>query len=169
MSRGQVKLARIKLRRSRAPQLYISRLFKSTEKVFLFGKASMDTALPATRARVATVSGNVTYPFDLKTAGANRAEMLAAPPLFFLSFRTLLSFFFFFSLFYNAFGLVRFSSYEDQCWAEKVIIWIVLLNLHGAIRSTRFCNNRASSYLHGCHSFCNTWVNTAQKWSWWRN
>ena len=118
-----------------------------------------------------SVSGNVIYPFDLKNAGATRAEMLAlknndaggwvcllwcddksrvackaAPPLFFLSFGTQLSFFFFFFLFYNAFGLVRFSSYKDQCWAEKVIIWIVLLNLHGATRSesTRFCNNRAS-------------------------
>ena len=68
---------------------------------------------------------------------------------------------FFFFLFYNAFGLVRFSSYKDQCWAEKVIIWIVLLNLPGATRSTHFCNNRASFIC--CHSFCNTWVNTAQK------
>ena len=77
------------------------------------------------------------YPFDLKNAGATRAEMLAlkktmmlvnvcacfdvmishrcmackaAPPLFFLSFGTQLSFFFFFFLFYNAFGFVRFSS-----------------------------------------------------------
>ena len=39
---------------------------------------------------------------------------------------------------------MRFSSYKDQRWAEKVIIWIVLLNLHGATRSTRFCHNRAS-------------------------
>ena len=72
----------------------------------------------------------------------SRVACKAAPPLFFLSFGTQLSFFFF--LFYNAFGLVRFSSYKDQCWAEKVIIWIVLLNLHGNTRSTRFCNNRAS-------------------------
>ena len=79
------------------------------------------------------------YPFDLKNAGATRAEMLAlksndagewmcllrcddksrvackaATPLFFLSFGQL-TFFFFFFLFYNAFGLVRFSSYKDQC------------------------------------------------------
>ena len=84
------------------------------------------------------------YPFDLKTAGATRAEMLAlktmmlvnvcacfdhdvmisrhksrvackaAPPLFFLSFGTQLSYFFFFFLLYNAFGLVRFSFYMDQ-------------------------------------------------------
>ena len=78
------------------------------------------------------------YPFDLKNAGAAHAEMLplknndagecvcllscddksrvackAAPSLFFLSFGTQLSFFFFFFLFYNAFGLVRFSSYKD--------------------------------------------------------
>ena len=109
------------------------------------------------------------YLFDLKNPGATHAEMLAlknndagecvcllwcddksrvackaAPPLFFLSFGTQLSFFFFFFLFYNPFGLVRFSSYKEQCWAEKVITWIVLLNLHGATRSTRFCNNRAS-------------------------
>ena len=81
-------------------------------------------------------------------------------------FRYSAFFFFFFFLFYNALGLVRFSSYKDQCWAEK-IIWIVLLNLHGATRSTRLCNNRASlsAYPGSCHSFCNTWVNTAQKMS----
>ena len=82
------------------------------------------------------------YPFDLKNAGATRAEMLALKKKmmlvnvcacfdvmishmwpaklprrcsFFLSFGTQLSFFFFFFLFYNAFGLVRFSSYKDQC------------------------------------------------------
>ena len=70
----------------------------------------------------------------------SRVACKAAPPLFFFSFGTQLSFF----LFYNAFGLVRFSSYKDQCWAEKVIIWIVLLNLHGATRSSRCCNNRTS-------------------------
>ena len=60
-------------------------------------------------------------------------------------FLSVLSFLFsFFFLFYNAFGLVCFSSSKDQCWAEKVIIWIVLLNLHDATRSTRFCNNRES-------------------------
>ena len=75
----------------------------------------------------------------------SRVACKAAPPLFFLSFRSVsLLLFFFFFLFYNAFGLVRFSSYKDQCWAETVIIWIVLLSLHGATRSTRFCNNRAS-------------------------
>ena len=37
----------------------------------------MDTALPATRTRIASVSGNVMYPFDLKNTGATRAEMLA--------------------------------------------------------------------------------------------
>ena len=109
------------------------------------------------------------YPFDLKNAGATRAEMLAlknndpgecvclfwyddksrvackaARPLFFLSFGTQLSFFLFLFLFYNAFGLVRFSSYKDKCWAEKVMIWIVLLNPHGATHSTRFLQHRAS-------------------------
>ena len=84
------------------------------------------------------------YPFDLKNAGAPRAEMLAfknndagecvcllwcddksrvacksAPLLFFLSFGQLTLFFLFF-IFYNAFGPVRFSSYKDQCWAEKL-------------------------------------------------
>ena len=111
------------------------------------------------------------YPFDLKNAGTTRArEMLAFKKTmmlvnvcacfdvmishgwpaklprrcsFFLSVLSFLSSFSFF-FFTTAFGLVRFSSYKDQCWAEKVIIWIVLLNLHGATRSTRFCNNRAS-------------------------
>ena len=61
----------------------------------------------------------------------------------FFSIGQLTSFLFLFS-FYNAFGLARFSSYKDQCWAETVKIWIVLLSQHGATRSTRFCHNRAS-------------------------
>ena len=77
-------------------------------------------------------------------ADKSRVACKAAPPLFFLSFRSVSLLLFFFFFLYNAFGLVRFSSYKDQCWAETVIIWIVLLSLHGATRSTRFCNNRAS-------------------------
>ena len=57
ISRGQVKLARIKLPKfSSVTAIDISKLFKSTKKlkVFLFGKASMDTALPETRTRIAS-------------------------------------------------------------------------------------------------------------------
>ena len=76
------------------------------------------------------------YPFDLKNAGATHAEMLPLKnndagecvcflivmishgwpaqscPVAVLSFFRYSAFFF---LFYNAFGLVRFSSYKDQC------------------------------------------------------
>ena len=86
-----------------------------------------------------SVSGNVMYPFDLKNAGATRAEMLALKnndagecvcacfdvmishgwpaklPRRCSFFLSVLSFLFSFFLFYNAFGLVRFSSYKDQC------------------------------------------------------
>ena len=88
---------------------------------------------------------NVCACFDVMISDhKSRVACKAAPPLFFLSFGAHLSFFFFSFLFYNAFGLVRFFSYKDQCWSKKVIIWIVLLNLHDATRSTRLCNNRES-------------------------
>ena len=110
------------------------------------------------------------YPFDLKNAGATRAEMLAfknndagecvcllwcddksrvacksAPPQFFLSFGQLTFLFLF--LFYNAFGLVLFFFLQGPMLSWKVIIWIVLLNLHGATRSTLSCNKRASLFV----------------------
>ena len=109
------------------------------------------------------------YPFDLKNAGATRAEMLAlknndagecvcllwyddkwrvackaAPPLFFLSFGTQLSFFFSFFFFTMLLALSVFLLTRTNVELEKVMIWIVLLNPHGATHTTRFCNNRAS-------------------------
>ena len=60
---------------------------------------------------------NVCACFDVMISDhKSRVACKAAPPLFrVLSFGTQLYFFFFFFLFYNAFGLVRFSSYMDQC------------------------------------------------------
>ena len=108
------------------------------------------------------------YPFDLKNAGATRAEMLAfknndagecvcllwcddksrvacksAPPLFFLSFDQL-TFFLFLFFFLQCFWPCPVFFLQGPMLSWKVIIWIVLLNLHGATRSTRSCNKRAS-------------------------
>ena len=135
--------------------------------MFLFGKASMGTASPETRTRIASLAMWCTHLtwkmlgqpapkcwfkkqwcwwmcacFDVMRSHGWPAK-LPRRCSFFLFDRSA----YFFSLsfaFYNAFGLVRFSSYKDHCWAETVIIWIVLLSLHGATRSTRFGNNRAS-------------------------
>ena len=107
------------------------------------------------------------YPFDLKNAEATRAEMLAlknndagecvcllwcddksrvackaAPPLLaFLSFGTQLLF-----SFLQCFWPCPFFFLQGPMLSWRAIIWIVLLNLHGATRSesTRSCNKRAS-------------------------
>ena len=110
------------------------------------------------------------YPFDWKNAGATRAEMLAlknndacewvcllwcdyksrvackAAPAAVLSFFRYSAFFFLFLYsFVQCFWPCPFFFLQGPIsWAENVIIWIVLLILHGATRSTRFCNNRAS-------------------------
>ena len=78
------------------------------------------------------------YPFNLKNAVATHAEMLPLKKMMLVNvcacfdvmishgwpanfprrcsfFLSVLSFLFLFFLFYNAFGLVRFSSYKDQC------------------------------------------------------
>ena len=142
-------------------------LFKSTRKDVPAWKSFHGYSITSNSDKN-SVSGNVMYPFDLKNAGATRAEMLAfknndagecvcllwcddksrvacksAPPLFFLFFGQFTFFFFFFS-FLQCFWPCPVFFLQGPMLSWKVIIWIVLLNLHGATRSTRSCNKRAS-------------------------
>ena len=60
-------------------------------------------------------------------------------------FLSVLSFLFSFSFFFlQCFWLCPFFFLQGPMFSWKVIIWVVLLNLHGATRSTRVCNTRAS-------------------------
>ena len=55
------------------------------------------------------------------------------------------AYFFSFPFFFlQCFWPCPFFFLQGPMLSWKVIIWIVLLSLHGATRSTRFCNNRAS-------------------------
>ena len=137
--------------------------------MFLFGKASMDTALPATRTRIASWQAmwythltwkmlgqpvpkcwlsktmmlvNVCACFDVMISPGWPAK-LPRRCSFFLSFGQLTFFFFLFS-FLQCFWPCPFFFLQGPMLSWKVIIWIILLNLHGATRSTRSCNKRAS-------------------------
>ena len=112
---------------------------------------------------------NVCACFDVMISHGWPAKLFRRCSFFLSVLSFLFSFSFFFFTCTMLLALSVFSSYKDQCWAEKVIIWIVLLNLHGATRSTRFCNNRAS--LSAWLSFFLQQVgrHRSKKWSWWRN
>ena len=70
---------------------------------------------------------------------------LQSCPAAVLSFFRYSAFFFLFLIsFLQCFWPCPFFFLQGPMLSWKVIIWIVLLNLHGATRSTRSCNKRAS-------------------------
>ena len=85
---------------------------------------------------------------------------------FFLSVSLL--FLFLFS-FLQCFWPCPFFFLQGPMLSWKVIIWIVLLNLHGATRSTRSCNKRASLSAWLSFFLQHVGQHRSKKWSWWRN
>ena len=81
----------------------------------------------------------------------SRQTKICSPSLLQEEIATFFSFFFFSTM---LLALSIFFSYEDLCWAEKVVIWLFLPNQYGVTQSANFVQQRLH-HLHSSHSFCN--------------